>query len=115
MIIPFDEIESIPVYQNCHWQYCKYKVCDNESLPLINEHTWLPNPLDLLSSIQVWYHVFYKFVDDDEAILEIPSVPGVTDIQIKSEPCEDGTFAAFLVFKEIEQAYQYAINFVDEQ
>lgn len=115
MIIPLEDLISIPIYEHGHWQYCKYETSNDESTFPIVEITWFPNPFDFKNYIKVHYEVFYKEVDRDDVELT-DTILGMTKIVIACEPNWNeetksyDKFSSFVRFDDIEQAYNYAIS-----
>jgi hypothetical protein len=118
MIIPLDKLEST-LYFSSNYQHVdiyKYIVCDDGSKPSIFEVDILGNPYDFQNDFHhVRFEVFFGSYPEG-VNLELPN--NAVRMNQSDEPVETAedqeidNYDVFAVFKNIEDAYNYAINFV---
>jgi hypothetical protein len=120
MIIPFENLESIPEYQDHNTDYCRYLTSDDNRTPSILEITDWPNIFDYLHNPTVKYRAYYKIVDDENFELDYKSIPGVVSWYMNGEPVYNEIngvldyskplYGVFIDFDDLGLAYNYAIN-----
>jgi hypothetical protein len=130
MIIPLDQLEAIPGSHSKDFndQHCYYETSDDDTTWPINENTHFPTMQEIFKSIanksdvpqtKDEYSVFYKYVDSDNAILPLPK--NAIGIDINPEPYYNevtksyDSYSAFVHFKNIEDAYEYSINNINNK